>query len=327
MEQVKHFDTLLRETVNLPQSRLDQLDDRVKTIFRVLRSDTEVGDLVTGKTKQGSWAHRMIIKPQKDKEYDADVLIHMTADPDWENDKSRYISSLKRALERAGYRGKVTMKTRCVRVQYANDCHVDLVPYVETPGGQRIVNRQTGEWEDSDPEGYTDWMKQRDEITHSNFRRSVRLLKYLRDHKNSFTGTPSIILTTLLGNQADSLKELAQPGTYKNVPVTLVALMESLDEWLQARPLMPDVSDPSSPGTTFNHRWSQVSYSFFRARIHAHAAQMRDALDELDPEESTRKWRALFGDGFKSTTATTSASPFVVAGAAAASSGRAGRAG
>ncbi|MCC2335103.1 SMODS domain-containing nucleotidyltransferase [Cellulomonas wangsupingiae] len=327
MEQVKHFDTLLRDTVNLPQWRLDQLDDRVETIFGVLRSDAEVGALVTGKTKQGSWAHRMIIKPPKAQEYDADVLIHMTANPDWESDKGRYISSLKRALERSGYQGKVTMKTRCVRVQYANECHVDLVPYVDTPWGQRIVNRQTGEWEDSDPAGYTAWMKKRDEITHSNFRRSVRLLKYLRDHKNSFTGTPSIILTTLLGNQADSLKEFVQPGAYKNVPVTLVALMESLDDWLQARPLMPDVVDPSSPQTTFNHRWSQNSYSFFRARIHAHAAQMRDSLDEPDAEESTRKWRALFGDGFGfATTTTASASPFVVAGAAP-SNGRVGRAG
>ncbi|MFJ1513323.1 SMODS domain-containing nucleotidyltransferase [Cellulosimicrobium funkei] len=327
MEQVKHFDTLLRDTVNLPQWRLDQLDDRVKTIFGALRRDTEIGDLVTGKTKQGSWAHRMIIKPQKDKEYDADVLIHMSANPAWEHEKGNYIAALKRALERAGYQGKVTMKTRCVRVQYANDCHVDLVPYVDTPSGRRIVNRQTGAWENSDPEGYTDWMKQRDQITHGNFRRSVRLLKYLRDHKNSFTGTPSIILTTLLGNQAESLKELVQPGAYRNVPVTLVALMESLDDWLQANPLMPDVVDPSSPGTTFNHRWSQSSYGFFRARIHAHVAQMRDALDEPDPEESTRKWRALFGDGFKSASKTTaSTSPFVVAGAAA-SSGRVGRAG
>lgn len=327
MEQVRHFDTLLRDTVNLPQWRLDELDGRVKTIFGVLRRDDEIGDLITGKTKQGSWAHRMIIKPQKNKEYDADLLIHMTSNPDWEDEKGRYISSLKRALESAGYDGKVTMKRRCVRVQYANDCHVDLVPYVEIPWGQRIVNRQTGEWEDSDPAGYTAWMKERDEITHGNFRRSVRLLKYLRDHKNSFTGTPSIILTTLLGNQADSLKEFVQPGAYRNLPVTLVALMESLDDWLQSRPLMPTVVDPSSPQTTFNHRWSQPSYGFFRDRIHAHAAQMRDALDEPDPEESIRKWRALFGDDFGVGTVTAaSTSPFVVADAAV-SSGRVGRAG
>ena len=93
---------------------------------------------------------------------------------------------------------------------------------------------------------------------------------------------------------------------------------------------MPEVVDPSSPGTTFNHRWSQESYAYFRDRIHVHAAEMRAALLESDPEKSEKMWRALFGDGFRSTSSgAASTSPLSAAGAggAAASSGRSGRAG
>lgn len=328
MQHPKHFETLLRDTVNLPQGRLNQLDERVDAIYRALRRDSVLGDLVTGKTKQGSWAHRMIIKPRPNKEYDADVLIHMDEHADWAGDPAKYVEELYWALGRARY--ERSRKTRCVRVHYANDCHVDLVPYVETAFGQMIVNRTTGEWETSNPEGFTAWMRERDEITNGNFRRVVRLMKYLRDHKNSFTGTRSIILTTLLGERANAWAELADPSAYKNVPNTLVTLVGALDEWMQERPTMPDVVDPSSPGTTFNHRWSQESYAYFRDRIHVHAAEMRAALLESDPEKSEKMWRALFGDGFRSTSAgAASTSPLsaVGAGGAVASSGRSGRAG
>lgn len=333
MQHTGHFDTLLRNTVNLPQSRLDQLAGRVDTIYGRLRADETLGGLVTGKTPQGSWAHRTIIKPLAGKEYDADVLVHLDENPEWADSKGEYIHELYRALGRAGYDDR-HRKTRCVRVQYANDSHVDLVPYVTTAGGETyIVNRQTGQWEDTNPQGFTAWMNERDEITNRNFRRVVRLMKFLRDHRNSFTGTPSIILTTLLGNHVSRSTQLLDPGAYGNVPKTLVRVVEDLDAWLQGCAGKPSVSDPSSPHTTFDRRWKDESFEYFKARIHAHAAEMRDAFDESDPDKSVSKWQDLFGTGFKSASKDSDGgrSPFVVGGAAApalgASLSRSGRAG
>ncbi|MBK8462824.1 MAG: nucleotidyltransferase [Nigerium sp.] len=333
MQHTGHFDTLLRDTVNLPQGRLDQLSGRVDAIYGALRADTTLGDLVTGKTRQGSWAHRTIIKPPQDKEYDADVLVHFSENQDWARTKAEYINELYRALGRSGYEDR-HRKTRCVRVQYANDCHIDLVPYVTTSSGAKhIVNRSTGEWEDTNPDGFTTWMNARDEIAGGNFRKVVRLMKFLRDHKNSFTGTRSIILTTLLGERVSSFAPVFEPGAYGNVPKTLVRVVEDLDSWLQGQWSKPSVSDPSSPGTSFDHRWSDESFRYFKDRIHAHAAEMREAFDETDQSRSVEKWQALFGDGFKAASAQSSASkgPFVVAGVGAsrmgASTGRSGRAG
>lgn len=324
MELAKHFNNLLTDTVNLPEWRLNDLRDKVAAIYAALTNDILVGALVTGKTPQGSWAQRTIIRPQNGKEYDADVLIHMDENPEWANDKVKYLSEIKSALVRAGY--TCERHTRCVRVIYAADCHVDLVPFVDTALGNMIVNADTGEWEGSDPDAFTRWMKERDEATGGNFRKIVRLMKYLRDHRDSFTGTRSIILTTVLGERVATIPLFRNPRAFDNVPCSLVTLIEALDRWLQAQDERPSIVDPSGTGVTFDHRWSDKSFEYFRDRIHTHADDMRDAFDETDPEKSEAKWKAVFGDGFKGELPKQTTNPFVGA-VTTATSGRSGRAG
>ncbi|MFJ1566947.1 hypothetical protein ACIOG8_22485 [Streptomyces erythrochromogenes] len=43
-----HFDTLLKGTVNLNQTRPDQLDTRVTAILNFLTSDSVIGALILG---------------------------------------------------------------------------------------------------------------------------------------------------------------------------------------------------------------------------------------------------------------------------------------
>ena len=85
--------------------------------------------------RQGSWAQRTIIKPQPGHEFDADVLVEMKQQRTWADDPKQYLLAVHDALQTAPrYRSRVELKTRCVRVVYAGDCHVDLVPYVHTSG-------------------------------------------------------------------------------------------------------------------------------------------------------------------------------------------------
>ena len=91
-------------------------------------------------------------------------------------------------------------KCRCVYVNYANNAmHVDIVPFViRADGKQYIINRDKNDWERTDTDGFTSWMKKQDKIANGHLRKVIRIMKFLRDHKNSFTGTKSILLTTLL---------------------------------------------------------------------------------------------------------------------------------
>ena len=55
-----HFNTLLTDTVNLNQDRLDQLDEHVTSIYDELADDDVLGPYVQDKIPQGSWAQRTI---------------------------------------------------------------------------------------------------------------------------------------------------------------------------------------------------------------------------------------------------------------------------
>src|SRR5207247_1595375 len=219
MQLPDHFDVLLKGTVNLSQFKLDTLDSRVTAIYNALKADAELGEYVRDKIPQGSWAHRTIINPIGDNEFDADFMLLLAENPDWSGSPKIYIEKVYAALHRHSVYGGMphSRKCRCVRLTYANSCHVDIVPYLKlSDGRQVIVNRDNDEWEDTDPEGFTAWMRDKDQIAGGNLRRVIRLMKYLRDHKNSFTGTRSVILTTLLGQQVSATMKLFDTGYYSS---------------------------------------------------------------------------------------------------------------
>ncbi|WP_440709878.1 SMODS domain-containing nucleotidyltransferase [Herbiconiux sp. YIM B11900] len=328
MKLTNHFDVLLRDTVNLSPTRLAQLSERVDRIYSALSTDAQLDGVIVGMSPQGSWAHRTIINPVGEKEFDADFLLVMKEVDAW--GPSDYIEQVYAAIHRHSIYKDMphNRKCRCVRLVYSNSCHVDIVPTVTIDSSQYIVNRDENIWEPSNPQGFTDWMHDRDQATKGNLRKVIRLVKFLRDHKNSFTGTRSIILTTLLGEQVSQVKQIFDPGYYADVPTTLVHLMDDLDVWLQARPAKPSIADPSDSGLTFDHRWTETSYLYFRDRVNVHAAEMRDALNDPDKESSVAKWKVIFGDGFKAPVPADNSGRFgktaVPAMAVASLSGRAG---
>ena len=331
MKLTDYFNVLLKDTVNLGQVKLDLLDSRVDSVYKALKADDQIGSLILGKTPQGSWAHRTIINPVGSNEFDADFMLNMSEDPDWADDPKQYIEAVYAALHRHSTYGNMphSRKCRCVRLVYANSMHLDIVPHLNLADGREvIVNRDDNDWELTNPQGFTDWMKEKDALAKGNLRKVIRLMKYLRDHKNSFTGTRSILLTTLLGEQVTALHTLIDPNYYSDVPTALLHIINDLDAWLQARPTKPSIPDPSGSGVTFDHRWEQSTYSYFRDRIHAHAAEITEAYEEENKERSIELWQGIFGDGFKAPTTSSSNSKFPAATPAAASTvGRSGRAG
>lgn len=322
MKHIDYFDTFLTDSVNLSKRKLETLDDRVDRVYNGLKDDDEFGDEILSKKLQGSRAQRTIIEPQNGKEFDGDVMIRLRYNPDWENNPREYTNALYRALKRVIPGRDFERKCRCVRVHY-EEMHIDFVPYVVHPDGcEAIINRDDNTFERTDPAAFTRWMREQDDIANKNLRKTIRLMKFLRDHKNSFTGTKSIILTTLLGERVTATKKLWMPSAYSDVPTSLLTIVTDLDDWLQYQTAKPHVADPSGTGLDFDHRWNDESFYYFKARVKVHAQQIRDAYEEDDFDESVKKWQILFGDGFKAPKPSTS-SRFGGAGGATAT-GRAG---
>ena len=78
---------------------------------------------------------------------------------------------------------------------------------------------------------------------------------------------------------------------------------------------------------TFDHRWEQSTYGYFRDRIHAHAAEIEEAYNEEDKDRSVELWQGIFGDAFKAPTTSSSSTKFPATPAPATTVGRSGRAG
>lgn len=297
MKLVAYFDSFLKETVNLNQTRLDLLDAHVQSIVVTAGLDDVIGPILVRHIPQGSWAHRTIIKPVGRDEYDADFLLQLEEDEDWSDNPKCYVEETDAAFRRSTtYRDMVRLKKRCVRVVYAGACHVDVVPYIVRAGGSKvIINRETNSFEETNPEGFTAWMKERDDLANGHLRRVIRLVKYIRDSKNTFT-CPSVILTTLLGERVQAWDAEAR---YPDVPTALKNLVADLDAWLQLYSTKPTIDDPSCPSASFDHRWDDAQYANFRTQIHRYSQWITAAYDEPDREKSVEAWQKVFGTSFK----------------------------
>jgi hypothetical protein len=335
MEQVTYFTTFLTEKVNLPEYKLDFLDERVDRLFEALKK-ASLGTRVLGMKKQGSWAQRTIINPKENEEFDADFMVELDEKDGWtpSDYQGPVFTALRDYCEAQQMKTPPEAKNRCVRVSYANFMHVDVVPYVSRANqGECILNTDTDAWEDTDPDGFTKWMKDKDDITGGNMRRVLRILKYLRDHRDYYGDTKSIILTTIVGGVISKAKVRNDPAYYGNVPTTLKHIVNDLVDWVRDQTVRPEIPDPSRADSTFTHRWPQAEYDSFRQDIQIVADLVNDAYNcKTKWSDSTAKWQKLFGNEFGPSDSTTD-SKFVPTGDAAAVStastttGRTGRAG
>lgn len=297
MDTNAHFEAFLETTVNLKPWKLSQLDGHVTAIVNALQRDSIVGPMYKEHVPQGSWAHETIINPVGAfDEFDADFLLHLEENEEWSQDPGRYLREVRAAFKRtATYKDKVRKKNRCVRIGYANECHVDVVPHLTlADGSQVIVNYANNNFEETNPEGFTQWMQERDELTGGNLRRVIRLLKYLRDYKNTFD-CKSVILTTLVGGR---VQPFHVADRYADIPTTLVALLDDLASYLDLHETMPLLDDPSCPGTSFNHRWTEEKYTTFKAMVRKYAGWANEAHQAETEAAAVAAWQKLFGPEF-----------------------------
>ena len=288
----QEFAEFLRDEVNLNQSRLDRLETSVGAVNDYLKGNLTCYQKME---RQGSYALGTLIKPVDDNdEYDADIQIVMNPNPKW--GPKDYVLETNRTLAgNKNYADKLRLKTRCVTVDYAGDFHLDVVPRVTINGKHYVCNRTDNKFEETDGNGYRDWFNEKNRITGGNLKRVVRLLKHLRDHKNSFTAK-SILLTTLVGNTIKSSDE----GTVavNTVADTLETVLSRMNDYLQQHPNMPVIKNPVLPSENFNRHWDQRRYANFRNRVKSYAQTAKQAKAEPSAEKAIKLWQELFGESF-----------------------------
>ena len=284
------FSKFLSEEVDLSISRREDLDRRVRHIVSLLRNL----DSFQRFEKQGSYALGTMIRPLKNHEYDADILLYMRPSPDKE--PKTYIREVYRCLRMDNTLvDKVNLGTRNILVDYAGNFHLDLVPCVSQYGQTFIFDRLKNIREVTDGTGYRDWLNEKDKISRGQVKRVTKLLKYLRDHKGNFE-VKSILLTTLVGLHVYE-NEVGSP-TYRDTPTALRAISNRIDAFLQSNLRLPAIRNPALRSETFDRRWSQEKYSQFRGMFHVYNNRINKAFDATNHATTVAHWRRLFGKNF-----------------------------
>jgi hypothetical protein len=298
VQLINAFDDFMKNHINLAETRIDRLDGHVSAVHTFLSGGSgDIAEKFVSLMPQGSYAQGTIINPvANNDEFDADVLLQLEEIDGW--DAEDYVESVYHRFRESGtYRDKVSRRTRCVVVNYAGDFHMDVVPYLIRAGDAYITNRRDNVFERTNPEGFNEWLDGQNRVTGGQLVKVIRLGKYLRDFKNTFS-VPSVILSILLGQRVSSTALWSDPDHYKNLPTALVNVFADLSAYLQLNPVMPYIEDPSCAGESFNHRWQQGLYENFCNQIKTYATWMREAYDETNREASYEKWQRVFGSEF-----------------------------
>jgi len=287
----KEFREFLSEYVDLNASRVATLRERVATVNTFLGDLTTLGDAIAGDViPQGSFALKTIIRPYKGNDFDADVLVPMSDNPDWE--PRHYTEKLAKALEESSrYSGKIELRKRCVRIDYEGYFHIDLVPFVERGDSLTyITHRVDNEFIRQDPVAFTEWFREKHKYSNGNLIRVVRLLKYLRDRSSS--DVPSVVLGALL---AEQVQGYSGASGYGSMAATLTTLCKELSAYLDSHQSPPWVDD--RVGQNLADRWTQTNFDLFKSQLRTWSKHA-DAALAAPESESVDLWRKLFGDDF-----------------------------
>jgi hypothetical protein len=298
-----HFQRF-HSNISLDPTRQETIKSAHTTLRDFVASDGPLSKVLHESFLQGSFRTNTAIRPAEGQEFDVDVVLSIDAiDPNsilrckrnptdvvaWVADRLR-TNSL--------YEGKVRQRTRCVRLIYAGDFHLDIIPAHcdgNIEDSLEIPDRDADSWMKTHPKGYIQWCNQQNKRTNGYFTRVTKMVKWWRDLKFASDRAPkSIVLQTLIGQH--------MPASASSDAEALVHTLVNLHKWLQSQwcdfLAPPTISNPSLPNENLTRDWDLDDYKLFKGRVESAANKACQAYQEEDVEKGVRFWRELFGDAF-----------------------------
>jgi Second Messenger Oligonucleotide or Dinucleotide Synthetase domain len=162
-----NLDGLLRpicEKLQMSPSRHDEVEERYKSVGRWLRECPRLSKYDLRIFPQGSYAIGTTLRPLTRCEFDLDFVLLLQKNWLLIEDAVELLDMLEeRLLSNGKYEGMVERKNRCLRLKYANDFHMDILPAVPNtigpPSCLLVPDEKARDWKHSNPEGFRDWFK------------------------------------------------------------------------------------------------------------------------------------------------------------------------
>lgn len=218
----------MAESLQLGKTRYDLMIEHYEAIKDWIESDEKFFkpfkyDLYP----HGSVRILTTVKPIGKDEFDLDIALHIKTE--WANHTpQRIYEELKRRLNEHGtYSKMLEPKNRCLRLNYAGDFHMDILPGIQEnlwdEDKLKVPDKKLGTWVSSNPKGYAKWFLGRTNMVRISLlekalraenlpaddfqnkkplQRAVQLIKRYRDiyfQADDTYRTSSIVLTTIAG--------------------------------------------------------------------------------------------------------------------------------
>lgn len=240
------------DKLQLAPSMYTQATDRYETISRTIQQDPAFSQTSLKMYPHGSFRLKTTVKPLSDDEFDLDFVAELPADSTMT--PQELYNHIVRILRNDGiHNNMVELKNRCVRVNYANDFHMDIMPgKLIDPSTHEIIvpDRELKGWNHhSNPIAFADWLERQaktrilfemaevrkaqhkiEKVTDQEvtaqlepLRRAIQLVKRYRDiycDKTNTSPVRSIVICTLMGKMSsftgDTLQIITSFCDYTN---------------------------------------------------------------------------------------------------------------
>jgi len=215
-----------------------QAEDRYKAIGEWLRADgSAVAQFKPWIYTQGSLRIGTTVRPRGRDEYDLDLVCEFNMDWQLFPVPEKLLDIVEGRLKENGtYRDMVKRMNRCIRVVYANQFHMDILPACPNPAAGLhcvvIPDCAAQDWKDSNPRGYAQWFEHTAEQAQAGFKKNiepvpeqetydekatlklvVQLFKRYRDiayEKTPDLAPISIVLTTLAARHYNGQQSVSE---------------------------------------------------------------------------------------------------------------------
>ncbi len=225
---------------------------------------------------QGSLRIGTTVRPVGRQEYDLDLVCQFLLD--WQRITNPVVLLdvvENRLRQHDAYKTMIERKNRCIRVKYANEFHLDILPacpdLTSGNGCVMVPDREAKEWKASNPKGYAAWFESQTRLlkavvlerveplpaqepleVKTPLKLVVQLMKRWRDI--AYTEKPdlapiSIVLTTLAG---------LHYGGQQSVNQALSRVLEGIVNGLPNGGGRLLVINPTNPKEDLSERWDEI---------------------------------------------------------------------
>lgn len=188
------------ETNNLREKKKLNID-RLKEGLKEYNEDNNTDYKIAETIEQGSVAMSTVIQNDKN-DYDIDIAIVFDntniGDIGSIAIKNVIVDSLKRKC--TNFKNEPEAKTNCVRIEYADNYHIDFAIYKRTKcdyDDSYTYEHAGSEWRTRDPRAINNWFKERISINGEKLRQAIRLSKTFCKSRDSWKMPGGLIQTVL----------------------------------------------------------------------------------------------------------------------------------